>query len=199
MSGCVRSLSRVVVLTVALLLAAMQSWSQDERYWPGEIGFTADHEVLDIPYGISGLIFDTTECPGCQDSLPQWRYLGDLKIDSVMMTGGYRRQGWVESYQSGDQLRNLVVESEELLEILHRYGCRLLKKCFSRFDAADTVSWDSIQSVWFHGPDLSRHFRVVIPHDMVVDSVITELETVAGLRYIHRIPKPIGDVIEEEQ
>lgn len=104
----------LIVSAVALVLFSSGSFGREPSYYPGTARFEAEHADLFFPAGVSKLVFDTTDCTGCKDTLPSWRFIGDIKVDSVT------KDGTTEALENAGQMSGIEIASSELITLLRQ-------------------------------------------------------------------------------
>ena len=103
---------------VVILLFAPCAWAD---VYPGQAAFEADRTIITMPYGMAAIVFDTSECENCHDSVPVWRFIGNLKVDSLI----YREEEFphtriATTVTDSSQLEGIRIDSPELVQTLER-------------------------------------------------------------------------------
>ena len=75
----------VVILTFSLAyLPKTARADSTDMIVDGRAFFQADQSLIAIKLGINGLVLDTSDCPNFESQFPAWRFIGDLKVDSIV-------------------------------------------------------------------------------------------------------------------
>ncbi|HWR82954.1 MAG TPA: C25 family cysteine peptidase [Candidatus Deferrimicrobium sp.] len=177
---------------IALVIAVLPASAQGDVF-PGQAGFEAGRTIISMPYGMVGLVFDTSACADCRNTLPIWRFLGNSKIDSVVSL--VRGQGGpshfkVEPLTDSTQLEGVRISSSALLHVLEKTKVIGLRRRLPGFNPKDTLKWDPIRLKWHREPDMSLSYEVVFHDTLAVDSVVRWLRLVPGLSWISGLTKP---------
>jgi len=145
------------VTTIYLILTVSigQKWAEDAlaqepSFYQGRIELRADRTVISIDPDINGLSFDTTVGPNEKRQYPEWMFLGDVKVDSII----YRDS--VRLLYDSTQLTGIEVSSDTLLGIFSEAKVYRILKLVPTFEPSDTLYWDSIRIRWHTLPDLLR-------------------------------------------
>ncbi len=172
----VRALSSLIIPTVLMcLILKVAASGADLEMKPGIARFKADRAIISMPHGTRGVVFDTSACLDCRQRLPAFRFLGNLKIDSIIYDDGTR------TLDSAAQLTNIRIKSTELLISLDEVKAVRLERRFPSYTPGDTLYWDSLLKEWKILPDLTYHYKFTFDESTDLDSVIKSLETVQGI------------------
>ncbi|MBN2227263.1 MAG: hypothetical protein JW763_07840 [candidate division Zixibacteria bacterium] len=165
-----------------MVLIPLVAGAQRETHYKGVIGFKAGHDIISFQNGAIGLVFDTAECTQCKDSLPSWRCLESLKVDSVI----YRKRtiALEDSILTADYETNSI----GLLDILHDINCRSLVRRMPWFDPSDTLGWDPVRKETRIRKDLSIHFKITFGETINLDSLSSKLNAVPNILSTGKIP-----------
>ncbi len=139
---------------------------------PGIVRFETDSSTLFIPHKIWGMIFDTSDYDNRRTDLPKWRFMGNLKIDSIMYMDS--TIPFIETIQ----LEAVNIGSSELLQIMAETQTHKLLRMYPWKLPHDTLFWDSIREKWHIEPDLSRRFKIIFNENVSVDSVSGLLDSI---------------------
>ncbi|HEX2896720.1 MAG TPA: C25 family cysteine peptidase, partial [candidate division Zixibacteria bacterium] len=151
----------------------------------GRAIFYAKYSLISIDTEVKGLVFDTSECLNCKSIYPAWRFIGDLKVDSLIQADGTSIAVTQES-----QLENIVVSSEYLSDALKEINTLRLKKLFPEAEPEDTLYWDPIRQKWHILPDLSAYYDIQYSDTLSYDTVLQQLLTVPNIGRIGRVQFP---------
>lgn len=196
--GALRGWVTATIDTIIILLLVSGARAD---VFPGQAAFDADRTIITMPYDLAALVFDTSDCGGCCDSVPAWRFIGSLKADSVIYF--VRGQGGPSHYVAvpltdSSQLEGVRIGSPDLVLVLEQINVIRLHRRFPGFNPEDTLKWDPIRLKWHHLRDMSRHYRIVFDDTLRVDSVVSWLKQVPGLARPHGIPKPMPRLHEQD-
>lgn len=180
-----RSLLPLCAATALLICAT--SLSREADYYPGVARFTADYSVVFLPGTVSELVFDTTNCPACRDTLPEWRFIGPLKLDGLIRAGEY------EPLESEAQRSDILVNCPELLECMHTHRAVNLRRRISMAVPYDTLVWSRSKNRWVVVDDITKHFSIKFSVERSVDSVISCLRSAPLLSNVGPMQRPIID------
>lgn len=161
--------------------------SQELIYHLGRASFTTDYSALLFPKEVDRIYFDTSQCAHCRDSLPSWRFLHSLKVDSLLINGE------VTPLTSESQMSGIVLDSCKLAACLKKYKVSVLLKGFSGTAPYDTLAWSHIYKKNVVIPDLARHYILRFDSTICVDSVLECLHSVPGLGGVAKRPKAYPD------
>ncbi|MFH1372340.1 MAG: C25 family cysteine peptidase [bacterium] len=191
-------LSNILQRVVRLLLSAgvciavfgssaLGSTQEPLEHHLGMARFKADYSVVFFPAGISKLYFDTTDCLDCRETLPPWRFIGALKVDSLV------RNGVTETVVKQSHMEGLKITSSGLIDCLAEARVYALGRRFSRSVPYDTLVWNRIRRKTVVVPDLSKHFGILFNRNSTVDSVVALLDAVRELTNVGPVPRAIFD------
>jgi hypothetical protein len=184
----IRLLWIICTVNLVLLFIPMSYLlAQDPGYYPGLLRFETDTSYIYFGPTVKGLVFDTSECVGCKQQLPSWRFLGDLKIDSL------RYIDTTIQIEDSIQIGDVRITSPGLMEKLEILGASRLVKAFKRHVLHDTLYWDSIRQIMHVRKDLSLSFMVYFDTTISLDSAKQILHGVPGLEGVNGIPIPVYD------
>ncbi len=159
--------------SIILLIFCLFNMSHAEDTWqPGIVRFETDSSTLFIPHEIWGMIFDTSDCDNHRTGLPKWRFIGNLKIDSIMYMDS------TVPFMEAIQLEAVHIGSSELLQIMAESKTHKLQRMYPWILPHDTLFWDSIRVKWHTEPDLSRRFKIIFTENVSVDSVSGLLDSI---------------------
>ena len=175
----------VWVLATAVLTSPV---AQADVY-PGQAAFNADQSLITMPKGMVLLVFDTSQCEGCRDSLPPWRFIGDLKVDSVKLyvVGG---RSMTSELSDPSQLDGVRIISKDLIAALQKLKVVQLIKRAPMFAPSDTLFWDSVTNRWVKNPDLSTAYRLMFDENIHPDSAVHWLQRVPGMIDANKLDIP---------
>ena len=148
-------LNVILILIVTLLFLPVSTLcSEDQRFETGVVNIDISRGMIEMPFEITGLIFDSSECINCKETYPPWRFLGNLKLDSLI----YGRDSTIPVIEES-QVADISINSPELLNVLDSVKSYKLVKRFPNSTPDDTLYWDSIRSMWHILPDMSTFQR----------------------------------------
>jgi hypothetical protein len=176
---------RTSVLCIMFLLLVTFASGQLQhlaQYRQGQAGFEAPPSIVTMPASVQGIIIDTSECGQCQDTLPAYRFLGDLLVDSIIYEDSTR------PVASGEQMQGISIESSELRNVLQQAHVFRLARSFSHVIPGNTLHWNRVTQKMDTLPDLSWHYDFRFDPNITVDSVVNLLSTVNGLVSYGGIP-----------
>jgi len=185
MEKLLRPITIAVVLCTLLCIAI--SADSEEQFHPDKARFFCDSSIVYFPHGKVGLIFDTAECINCRQSLPEWRFIGDLKVDSII---------YIDStlpLTEENQIADIEINSPGLRRILENSNAYKIAKSFPEAVPEDTLFWDSVRVKWHILPDISKYYTIRFDEAVEMDSVINWLRSVPDIRKIEKIwipPEP---------
>jgi subtilisin family serine protease len=185
------ALSTTVVI-FSLSIGSEVALSQEDTVKAGSAAFEADFSVVSFPPGVVALYFDTSESGNLMSSLPEWRFLGGLKIDSVE-TFASSYPTVISPLSSASQVEGLTITSASLQTVLERANVLCLRRSVRHSVPNDTLVWNEAHSEWRRVPDLSRHYMISFHDSLSVDSVITWLSVVTELDSYNPVPVAIDD------
>ena len=156
-------------------------------YARGYVRFWADYDVVFLPGKLSALYFDTLVTQSERHTLPQWRFFGPLKVDSVVYDGK------VEQLQDSNQLAGVIISPGTLQDCLSGSCVTSLHRRIPRAIPYDTLYWSEPRGQWMVLPDLSMHFRIHFDEHRSIKRVINCLDEVRGLMYLSPLEIPSRD------
>lgn len=160
-------------------------------YYQGQAGFKAPPSIVAMPASVHGIIIDTSDCGQCRDTLPSYRFLGDLLIDSIIYEDSTR------PVTSAEQMQGISIESSKLQSVIQQVHVFRLARSFSHVIPGDTLRWNPVTQKMDKLPDLSWHYDFRFDPNITVDSVVNLLSTVNGLVSYGGIPIPVWDIIDD--
>lgn len=175
-----------VLLTVAISSSLN---ANDEYFFSGKAGLEADQLIISFSNGVVGLIFDTSDCEGCKDSLPLWRFIEDLKIDSLVYMDSVIYYN--DPVRSGD----FQINSNDLIQVFDKTNVSKFIRRAPWEVPGDTLYWDSVRLKWQILYDLSEHYRIEFNDTLSIDSVILWLGNVTELESSGGLPIPFVDEV----
>ena len=158
--------------------------------YKGRVVIRAPEELVSFGTSVQTLIFDTIICDTCIESVPSWKRLGGLAVDSIYVPEG------PHAVEQATQLEGLQINSVELLSVLTRARTWMLRKAFPDSQPEDTIRWSGILKKWVKVSDLSTFYEVRFDTSIALDSVFQWLEEVPNLLDFHSVPIPIMDSID---
>lgn len=161
------------------------------KYHQGQAGFSAPPSIVAMPGSVQGIIIDTSGCDQCKDTLPSYRFLGDLLVDSIIYVDSTRR------VTSPEQMQGISIESSELRSVLQQVHVYRLARSFRGAIPGDTLRWNPVTEKMDTLPDLSWHYDLRFDSTITVDSVVNLLSTVDGLVSYGGIQIPVWDIIDD--
>jgi len=161
--------------------------AEELDYYPGSARFKADYGTVFFPAEIRTLFFDTLECQGCRDSLPPWRFIGDLKIDSII------RKGVTEPFVRESLIYGVQINSPELISVIKKNNCYLLGRRIWDAVPYDTLGYSRSGQDQVVVPDLSKHFYIAFDSLRNAKDIVAQLKAVPNLKNVGLNPKPMGD------
>jgi len=164
--------------------------SAEADVYPGQAAFNADQSVITMPKGTVSLFFDTSQCEGCRDSLPPWRFIGDLKVDSIKLYA-IRGRSMTTELSDASQLDGVKIVSKDLIAVLRKLKVVRLIKRAPMFAPSDTLFWDSVTNRWVNTPDLSTAYRLIFDESIDPDSAVNWLRQVPGLIDANKLDRPL--------
>lgn len=183
-----------VLLLIIFLFSTDGSCPAEELgYFPGFVRFKADYDIVFFPPEICMIYFDTTGCPGCQDSLPSWRFKGNLKIDSLI------RYNITEPLIQESQIAGLRINSPGLVSVLDSNNCYLLGRRVRAAVPYDTLRHDSSTPGGVVVPDISKHYYFAFDSLRNTKDIVRQLSKVSNLTNVGVIPKPIPDTYDSAE
>jgi len=166
---------RVVSIVLTVLVLCTLS-TQGATVYEGQVAFEADQSIISFPQNVYGLVFDSSDCKDCIDLYPEWRFFGNRKIDSLLLTTSIKpfetTKKVVSPLTVATQLTGTSINSQELLQVIEKSRSFRLTKSFPHAIPGDTLYWDSIRVKWHRLPDLSRFYRLSFDKKLNVDSVV---------------------------
>lgn len=176
-----------LVAETILLLSSPEVAAQESRYYPGKVHIMAEYSVVFFPAGVTRLFFDTLECKDCKERLPRWRFIGDLKIDSL------ERNGVTEPLEKESQMVGIIISPRALLDCMQRDKAYCLERVFPASIPYDTLRWSKVGQQYRRIPDLSKHFCVRFSENRTLDTIISRLKSVRELSSVSVVPKIVDD------
>jgi hypothetical protein len=175
--------------TMLLLLVSFGTGKTQVKntYYQGQAGLKAPPSIVAMPASVRGIIVDTSECGRCRDTLPAFRFLGDILVDSIIYLDSTRRVDCAE------QMQGISIESSKLRSVLQQVHAYRLARSFRGAIPGDTQRWNSVTKKVDTLPDLSWHYNIRFDSSISVDSVYKLLSTVNGLVSYGGIPIPVRD------
>ncbi len=174
-------------LVAISLLSGIKTLAEIKLFYDGVVSFKADHDIISFDNGVIGLIYDTSACPGCKDTLPEWRYIGDLLIDSIVYLDS------VIVYDDSTKLNDITINSAGLLNVLKDANAYKLIQRAPWFDPADTLYWDPIFHEYKILNDLSIHYKFYFNDTLSIDTVRSWLHNVSDIQGTGGIPISFED------
>ena len=181
--GCAGVIVAIVFCTVQLL--STQSYAGD--YYEGQAAIKADQSVISIRQDVWGLVFDTT-CNSCKSQYPEWMFLGDLKVDSLILETG------TSPVTQSSEMEQISINNPALLSILESTNTFRLSKYFPLEVPGDTLWWDPVRAVWKDLPDLSQHYYIEFDSLLSVQSVVDQLVAIPELKLAEPCAKPLSEI-----
>jgi len=178
----------LIMIVILLFLLTSELFSDNQYLETGVAYININRGMIEIPFEITGLIFDSSECPNCKAIYHSWRFLDDIKLDSLI----YGRDSTVPVINKS-QVDKISINSPELLNVLDSVKSYKLVKVFPRKTPDDTLYWDSIRSVWHILPDMSTCYHFYFHDSISVSSVLELLEDVPNLSNYSGVPLKFGD------
>ena len=179
----------VVILTFSLAyLPKTARADSTDMIVDGRAFFQADQSLIAIKLGINGLVFDTSDCPNCESQLPVWRFIGDLKVDSIVQSDWSKVALTDES-----QMDSVSINSVGLQDALKDINVYELIKMFPNRVPADTLFWDSIRVKRHIIPDLSVYYEIRYSDTTEYDAVLQKLLPVTNIGGIGPVQMPVED------
>ena len=170
---------------LVLLLVTFSISANATDFVPGKANFEADSVLVFFPAGITGIVFDTSKCENCRSTFPEWRYIGDLKIDSIMHIDT------TVPFTTPAQIENVQISSPELRQLLLTSNAYRIEKFFPWAIPHDTLFWDSIRVKWHVHKDCSLYYIISFDEGISADSIMILLQQVPALRNPSPIPIPL--------
>jgi len=191
-------MSKYVIIFVFLFgLMAGQATTEQLDYAPGSARFKAGFETVFFPANVQALYFDTIECCECFDSLPEWRFLGPLKVDSIKVDGKF------VPLTDKLQMSGIRFDANDLAGILQVNGVYMISRRIHHFEQFDTLWRDPISGQWNAIPELSKHFRIWFSKDRDAFYISDQLKAISDLTNVGVVPVRVIDppihVIDVEQ
>lgn len=138
---------------------------------------------------MAGLFFDTIIYDGYPDSLPPWRFFGNLKIDSVYYTDS------IVPLKTKAQMSGIEIKSKALIKVLEKSKTYKLLRRIPDAITGDTLHWDPVREEWVTVADFSQFYAFRFSESISLDSVLSWLKQVPDLISSGAIPKSIpGDI-----
>ena len=178
-----------ITFTMLLVLVSFGTGKTQVKntYYQGQAGFEAAPSIVAMPGPVRGIIIDTSECGQCRDTLPSYRFLGDILVDSIIYLDSTRRVA------SPEQMQGISIGSSELRSVLQQVHAYRLARSFRGAIPGDTQHWNSVTKKMDTLPDLSWHYDLRFDSSITVDSVYKLLSTVNGLVSYGGIAIPVRD------
>jgi hypothetical protein len=176
---------RKSILCIMFLLLVIFGAGQSQhlaQYRQGQAGFEAPPSIIAMPAFVHGIIIDTSDCGQCLDTLPYYRFLGDLLVDSIIYEDSTR------PVTNAEQMQGISIESSELRNVLQQAHVFRLARSFRGVIPGDTMRWNPVTQKMDTLPDLSWHYDFRFDPNITVDSVVSLLSTVNGLVSYGGIP-----------
>ena len=184
--GRPRGYTFAVVTSVLCSVLLLSSHSIAEDYYEGQAAIMADQSVISIRQDVWGLVFDPT-CSSCKSSYPEWMFIGDLKVDSVIL-----ETGSIPLTQS-TEMEQVSISNAALLSILKSTNTTRLMKYFPLEAQGDTLWWDPDRAVWKVLPDLSLHYYIEFDPVSTVQGVVDQLAAIPELLLAEPCAKPVSE------
>jgi len=179
-------------MIILLILSTSSVFSNDQRYETGVINIDISQGMIEMPFEIKGLIFDSSECANCKIIYPSWRFQGNLKLDSLI----YGRDSTIPVIEES-QVANISINSPELLNVFDSVKSYKLIKTFPHKTPDDTLYWDPIRSMWHILPDMSTNHKFYFHDTIPISNVLDLLEDVPNLKSYYGNPLKTQDDIED--
>jgi hypothetical protein len=181
MNNLLGQLTGKVFLVIAFCMCLFQiGYSQESEHYEGMTIIRADYEKVFFPSEITAIYFDTIPCEGCKDSLPGWRFIDDLKIDSLV------RNDSVIELTAQSQLDSIVLNSTQLTNIFNECKTFKLSRLIKKAVPYDTIRWSKFKKENVVVHDMSKSFMIEFSKALDVDSIVHELQNTEEL--IHAYP-----------
>ncbi len=123
----------------------------------GRAFFSAEHDSMYFRPGVSEVVFDTSACNNCKNIYPAYRFIYDLKVDSI------RINGVMTAVTEESQMDSIYINSESLCGILDYYNIYSLNKVFPLSIPNDTLVWDRTRLRYNRVGDLSKSYYDLPP------------------------------------
>jgi hypothetical protein len=182
-------------ITVAMLLLFVSIGTGKTQvkntYYQGQAIFKAPPSIVTLPVSVQGIIIDTSKCGRCKDTLPAFRFLGDILVDSIIYVDSTRR------VDSAQQMQGISIESSKLQSALRRARAYRLARSFRGVIPSDTLRLNSVTKRVDKLPDLSWDYDLRFDSSITFDSVYKLLSAVKGLVSHGGTPIPVKDVSDD--
>jgi hypothetical protein len=164
--------------------AVAGDYTDTTKYHQKQVRFKASRDFLRMPAGFKTVYFDTTECQGCKETLPGWRFLDDLLVTRVVTVTGEL------ALEDSTDVVGLEVPSDTLTSLLAAIQAIAIERRAPKASVGEVQYWDDIRKKWWTLPDMSLHYRVKWASGLSTDSVLTLLNQVADLENVGAVEIP---------
>jgi len=162
-----------------------------EKYYKGKAGIKASPSIISMPASVWGIVIDTSNCIDCEDTIPAYRFLGDVLVDSILYNDSVR------FVDCPERMQGISIGSAELQSVIRQVPVFRVYRVFRGVTPGDTLHWNSVTQKMDVLPDLSWHYHLRFNPDIPVDSVIALLATIDGLASYGGEPIPVLDIIDD--
>jgi hypothetical protein len=132
--------------------------------------------LISIKLGVTGVVFDTSDWSDSRGQLPEWRFMGNLKVDSLIVNGYSKVALTQESH-----MESVFFNSWELCEAFDKINARSLIKTFPNRVPEDTIYENAFRGEEHKVGDLSVFYEVRYDSLISYDSVSQILSGVPKL------------------
>jgi Peptidase family C25/Subtilase family/FlgD Ig-like domain len=171
------NLSRKIAFVFWVVVFGVMTYAAGHamEFEKGKIRFSAPQNVIEMPANRAGLVFDASKCENCRDSLPSYRFLGSLKIDSIINVGSVTRLSSLE------QSREIIIKDEKLITAIAKLNPYKLVRRFTNFVPDDTLYWDTLLHEWKIFPDMSVHYTLFFHDSLDLDTAASWLSGITDV------------------
>lgn len=176
----------IAIFGISALVAVLHavppvSAADRPAFYAGKVQFSCAPSTIIITPPLVGMVIDTSEGFD-RDSLPNWRLIGALKIDSVIYIDSTR------PLITSEQLNGLRISDSSLVRAIDEINVYKLVKYFPSSIPFDTIWWDSARGRNVSLPDLSKwHMFYFSPQKQIKD-VVEKITIIDGLKHVSGIP-----------
>jgi len=178
---------RVAVFGITVLMAMFthalppENAADRPAYYAGKVAFNCASSTIVIHPPLVGIVIDTSYVFD-RDSLPSWRFIGAMKIGSVIYIDSIR------PLITSEQLNSVRISDSSLVQAIAEINAYKLVKYFPSSIPFDTLWWDSARGRNVSLPDLSKWHIVHFSPKKPFKDVVEKFTIIDGLKHVGGIP-----------
>lgn len=77
-------LTAPLLIGAVLILTPGAGAQHIDEFYSGRVEIKADRSIVSFPDTVFGLVFDTSSCEGCKDTVPIWKKVSNLVLDALI-------------------------------------------------------------------------------------------------------------------